>query len=603
MSILFSSKPLLQSRSTWQQRYLRQVLDLLSALIIATISFGLYTLDDVSAEQHHDTQTESNRNSTTQQTPPSIPSQSLPSCPEWILTLPRVPFKDPSALNSTARECPFDTIFVPISTGIFLLMYLLLVVACAFGLFWKRQNAHIKARTSAGMVFTLVNSVCFVLGLASRFIAGREVYPCLLYSVCFFVIPANMTVTSAMRFLTLYIQFKVNLLKANYFKEMEKVHATVFCKTRESVVIPSGTLSTLGGEFNEKQTVSTGQLKDSNILDNTNSPLLLTTHKMKDRERLYFKIHSLLSSHGICTFLLLLVVIAHVNLWFWAGVIENTFFSERPIFMKESMFSFKGCAATFVPSFMSLSLFFIYFVVECICAFILIFKTDKDTWNMKKEALLLIPIQFILTVCYVTSEQVVYFGYLDRIVPKGLIIMTYSAIELFITVFLPVCYAIHTDRTKPVCTFQNELEMILNQQETFEILLDFSRKSYCPESVTIFREIDKYKKCKHKKQLALYIVETYLSEGGAEELNLPNVVAIHEEILFKIHTCDMLPDTLFDEVYLLSMQNLTDIYNRLKKQNPKIKEMAEQWKNQTITTQIQPFQNESTKAMLFYSSR
>ena len=161
--------------------------------------------------------------------------------------------------------------------------------------------------------------------------------------------------------------------------------------------------------------------------------------------------------------------------------------------------------------------------------------------------------------------------------------VSYCTIEIFITVTLPVLYAIAKDLRK-VEIFSNELEFILNKNETCEMLLEYSRRSFCPEGVLVYKDISKFKQAnnfKKRKLVALEIVNCYLTPGGVYELNLPNMNAIREDILLKINSAmcdDELSDELFEEVQIQTLLTLKDVLERLRLSNEKIRIVLEEWR-------------------------
>ncbi|KAF0974606.1 hypothetical protein FDP41_006638 [Naegleria fowleri] len=211
------------------------------------------------------------------------------------------------------------------------------------------------------------------------------------------------------------------------------------------------------------------------------------------------------------------------------------------------------------------------------------------TWFIKTEALYLIPIQAFLIVIFLVTEFVDIFIILDRVVPDGMILTSYSGIEVFVTIFLPICYSIFQDEKPKAIIYDTELEMILSNKESFEIFLDHCRRSFCAEGVLFYKDLEKYKHCQsntRRRDMALHIVQCYLIQGSPQELNIGNIESLREEILFVIHTnnyaVQMLPDKLFDGVKSVTLSNLIDSYERLKRQNPKIKKLSNDWKEQQV---------------------
>ncbi|KAF0977788.1 hypothetical protein FDP41_003110 [Naegleria fowleri] len=237
-----------------------------------------------------------------------------------------------------------------------------------------------------------------------------------------------------------------------------------------------------------------------------------STYKLHSRsEKVFFKAHSLLSSHLFLISLLFGLFAFHILQWFVLAVIEDNFFAQqRFLMLDQSMLSLRGCFSSTIPAIISVIFYAGYFLVEIVCL-ILLFRTDHDTWFIRGETLLLMASQLFFIAIYVVINLVPYLkNVLEHVVPQGLVIITCSLLELFVSVFCPVVYAVLKDTKTPSNNdvFESELEMILNNKEAFELLLDFARRSFCTEGILVYKEIEQYKKTRNKKrkQKALYIV-------------------------------------------------------------------------------------------------
>ena len=99
--------------------------------------------------------------------------------------------------------CP-DSIVTPIFSGVFLFFYLLVVSFSFFGIFWKRKNGHIEFRNPMYLVMTLIASMILVVGMTLRFLIGRKIFPCGIYTLLFFVLPGIILLPTAFRCMRLF---------------------------------------------------------------------------------------------------------------------------------------------------------------------------------------------------------------------------------------------------------------------------------------------------------------------------------------------------------------------------------------------------------------
>ena len=314
-------------------------------------------------------------------------------------------------------------------------------------------------------------------------------------------------------------------------------------------------------------------------LDNVQE--FLSVHKLGRREQFLFKMNSLISSNRFSVDVFIGFLLIHLIIWIVLASIEDTFFVNSRYLMKEtSMISLKGCYANMTPSIISVVLYIFYLGMEFICV-MLCFKTE-DTWFIKKEAIILVILQVLFVITHIVISTNNYMSlFLDHVVPQGLIMMTFSTLEVFITILLPICYSIAKDYRGHLELYNSEVEFCLHNKEAFEILTDFSRKSYCIEGVLFFKDVETFK-VNRNREMALHIVQSYLNEGSTYELNIPNIATHREEILYKINTShtDNLPQNLFSQLEFLSMHTLLDVYDRSKRTNPRICELAIEWQRQ-----------------------
>ncbi|EFC45189.1 predicted protein [Naegleria gruberi] len=226
----------------------------------------------------------------------------------------------------------------------------------------------------------------------------------------------------------------------------------------------------------------------------------------------------------------------------------------------------------------------IFYIVVEIVFLVLSFITPRDTWFIKRETLVLITLQFLAIILFAIC------GFLDAIanftdyfVPFGFVLMTYSFVEVIVCVLFPILVY---SNGKIKNGKDSELEQFLMNKRTFTILLDFARRSYCPESVLCYRDIERYKLTskKNRKKAALKITKTYLKTGSPLELNFPKLNQTFEEYSQIINNSNnnqsLLETSLFESIQLHCLDDMRDVFDRLKNQSKETRNILEQWKLQ-----------------------
>lgn len=108
--------------------------------------------------------------------------------------------------------CP-DSFLVPLFTSLILFISVILTAACALAILFKRKSGHVVARTPFMMMSTLLSSLAFVFISSIRYLVGRKVFPCALFSLTWFLTQPLVTLPTMLRSLRLFVMYKLNLLK------------------------------------------------------------------------------------------------------------------------------------------------------------------------------------------------------------------------------------------------------------------------------------------------------------------------------------------------------------------------------------------------------
>lgn len=99
--------------------------------------------------------------------------------------------------------CP-DSIITPIFSSIFLALFLGISLISLMGMIWKRKNGFIQARNPIYMFMTIVAALIFIVGNGLRFMIGRKIFPCGIYTALFFVLPPLVSLPTILRCLRLF---------------------------------------------------------------------------------------------------------------------------------------------------------------------------------------------------------------------------------------------------------------------------------------------------------------------------------------------------------------------------------------------------------------
>jgi len=124
------------------------------------------------------------------------------------------------------------------------------------------------------------------------------------------------------------------------------------------------------------------------------------------------------------------------------------------------------------------------------------------------------------------------------------------------------------------------LEKFLKNKKTYGMLLDFARRSYCMESVLCYKDIEKFKRSKPKmrNRMGLHIIKTYLKVHSPVQINLSAALLSHvhewEIVLSGSTPADY---KLFEEAQLHCLLDITDVFERLKASDKKVKELVATW--------------------------
>ncbi|EFC37803.1 predicted protein [Naegleria gruberi] len=578
-------------------------------------------------------------------------------------------FCDPSLFNTPwSREvngsviyglCP-DTYFSMAFCLAFVVLYLLVVILSGVGVYWKRKSGHIVARNPIYLYFTLGAALFFVISLTMRVIVGRKIYPCGLLTASFFTFPPAICLPTIFRMMRTFFMYKINLQKAKLFDsstgtnkpegkdfelfkgavEPEIKHETptpgidfsqIFhAETSPSVHqnnpfvgSPSSTVDSLSSTTDDVDDVSNSNtgIDSESIADVStwNFTELKEIQSLRSEIR-KLKIYNFVTSLKFITIFYILGFIFGLVVWLIIGGIEEALYSfntspdKKRIFLYDGgLFVFDhGCGMTSNSIIIVGIEAILYIILEFIC-FIMCVRADKDTWGIKLESLTLIVIQILSAIIFLVAGNIEFiFNFTEYYFPYGFVLWGYMLIEIIVCVTLPVLYAIVRDNKDKVqqAAQLSTLEKILKNKKTFQVMLDFARRSYCTESILCWRDIQRYRlarKKSHRKKAIIHILGVYLTFGAPLELNMPNVEKLKQEILAQItggkfivteglivdaneiskimngNALVQLHTNLFQAVQEHCLNDMSDLFERLKNSNKEIAEIVKSHKELSQT--------------------
>ena len=278
----------------------------------------------------------------------------------------------------------------------------------------------------------------------------------------------------------------------------------------------------------------------------------------------------LLASYKFVFFCFVTATLFHLLIWVLFGGIEEGIHSAQStsgrVFMEEGgLFVFnRGCKIT-STAFVIIAVNCTFYIALEIIACVLWFKTERDTWNTKSESVAVIVIQVIAVPLFIVLGFIPLFSQLlDYFVPYVMVLNVHLLLEILICVTLPIIYAI-VGGLKKMRNSNSSSEKLLKNKKAFSIILDFARRSYCPEGILCWSAIQTYKKTRKekRKKVALEIVSIYLDPDSPFEINIPRSEVTKKEILEKLENPKTLTSSLFDSVESNCLLDLKDILDRL----------------------------------------
>ncbi|EFC48243.1 predicted protein [Naegleria gruberi] len=497
------------------------------------------------------------------------------------------------------------------------------------------------ARDPTSLYMTLCAGFVFVVGLTLRIIIGRKIFPCGIITFSFFTLPPAVMLPTVFRMLRIYLMYKINLLKMKLFDVSAKdstVGATsvtnpngivpinqlkeqteVELKKSDSKIFgledmagrqeqihkvvnnfdpnnyedigldpPNWDDSTTDGDSESQADVSTWNMSEFKEVSDVKK-------QVKQLAILNFFISKkfILSTYAIA-------FLVGVIIWVVLGIVEEVTYNASTDPNKKRLFLFdgglfvfeRGCGLTTTTVLIVGVHALVYIFLELVFL-ILAVMADRDTWGIKRETLLLIIVQVGAAIIFIVVGMLdITEKLLDYLVPTGLALWIYELIEIIMCVGMPAMYAFISDRKSKLSQSNNDterkqavketgIEKVLKNKKTYQILLDFARRSYCTESVLCWRDIQRFKKARkaNRKKAATHILKAYLTAGAPLELNISKIEERRSEIEKLIEENPNISHNLFALIQDHCLNDMTDLFERLKSSNKQIGDIVKELKS------------------------
>ncbi|EFC37800.1 predicted protein [Naegleria gruberi] len=322
---------------------------------------------------------------------------------------------------------------------------------------------------------------------------------------------------------------------------------------------------------------SWNEVSDIDILSDIASDY--APHMMEEADLKKIRILTFLTSNKFIVITYAVLIPIHLAFWLVLGGIEEGIFERDPtqkrVFLEDGgllMFS-HGCITNYKTVIIIVVQAVLYILAEIILLIFCVFA-DRDTWKIKIETFVVVIFQFTFTVLFGCEQISVIYTLIEFIFPSGNVMATATVIEVFISVILPLIYSIIRDERAKKYSGESDLEKVLKNKRMFAKLLEFSRKSYCPENILCFKDIQIYKRLKQpgKKKMADYICQTYLRQFAPLELNMPHSETRYDDIMGKLERKETLEKNLFDYLSVTCLNNMQDVFERLKETDSSVKD-------------------------------
>ncbi|KAF0979649.1 hypothetical protein FDP41_001317 [Naegleria fowleri] len=565
------------------------------------------------------TTTTTNNNNNFNTTTTSNPLPCDPYLLNWTSSLPPMMTSiNTSTILTMNGFCPETLLSVSIAS-FELFIFSILTPLTLLGLVWMRKSPHLQARGIYTLVWTIASCSFGIVFPALRWTMGRRIFPCGLYIVIIFNIPQVISLPCICKCLALYAKFKLYRLldeKKQLVNGVDMMTSDV--ETLSTMTgIPSAT-TTIDGMIQNSPNSASQQLPQSigkdepskaqpstptvtfqfpsmdSIKENTTSPTTITSNETTERTSLSsFNSRPFSSSDlwkvrvlrflGSSAFHIMIAVAGfsfHSTLWLLLGVIQYVF-PEIADYEVGLWYFSSGCGVHKNTAIMVAVQFSFYLVLSALVLIISWFS-DRDTYGIKLEtSIVTLFFLFSISGYLILSQFEIIRTLVDYFIPYGQLMVTFTFLELIVYVTIPVLWSIyqsyHQRKNKEDIPLDNKniVEKILSNKKMFDLLVDFSRRSYCSENVMLYVDIKNYRKAtkkETKERIVMHILKNYYERGSPLEINTPHIDRLANELLKLIQSKNTSQiDIFMDRLCEQCVQNMYDVVFRLLFSNEEVR--------------------------------
>ncbi len=462
------------------------------------------------------------------------------------------------------RICP-DYWTVYVYTAMLFLTLLVFAVVTIILICIRRNHEPIKSKSPFLAIASITMQVSFLLILLFRFVVGRTIFPCSIYTWLLVNGGGFLALPYVVRLYRLLLVSRMNQLKLRYSK-IERLSIRLDLSKDVPLDIPTQTTSPTSLDETVNLPTVVNELQDTTAVPG--EYFSSDSHKQltKQIRCLKFFVSPPILLLPVAASLLILT-----GIWFLIGSLELVTNSTVLI---ESGFSIditQGCVISFGGVVM-LGIEIVVFVAVILFLCLLNIKT-RDTFCIKYEIILMAAVYAIIGGIFVIlGFPRIIADFLDYIIPYGTILVIPPLTEAFVSGCIPVFISLKPKASAKYSKAEAKEEESLELQNLKIILLNpsmranfltYAKRSFAPEYILCWQEIVKFQMAKtNKKRMDIlhHIIMTFLETGSPLELNMP----LEDRSLFiALHQPNnSLLDTALNDLQKKCEFNMIDLFSR-----------------------------------------
>ncbi|KAL0477436.1 regulator of G-protein signaling [Acrasis kona] len=379
---------------------------------------------------------------------------------------------------------------------IFVVAYTIWTACTILLVVWRRNHQPLKARLPWIITFYLALSWVTVIVFSIRIVTGRPKFPCLVITAAYNIGMPLVFVPHILRCSRLFFIYRLCKLKT---------HINLFSRSSSGDAIDSDQDST--------QMIITPTTPGTTII-----PIVAVDEKEDvslTRKSALIKVISKLISTPIMGTFTIIATFLQLCVWITSSGIISIY---QPEYM-----SFKGCDLTTSGN-VAIVIGIVYTLID-IMFVIMLFKV-KDTWGIKYETLFVTIVWAALIILFAVLINIpVYNQEYDYYFPCFYILFIGFFIEGLVCGLLPALLSFKSSPSQEKqLENSNGLQSILDVDAYRAKFLTFCVRSFCPENLLCWEDIQKYNRTAHaesRAEFAELILNKFVRDGAPVQLNMP----------------------------------------------------------------------------------